>query len=51
MLDDLERSFRVPPASQGVPYQGDKPSGRLRLAQFYLNSVGGAPSAESYNFV
>jgi hypothetical protein len=50
-LDELEKRFRTPPETKGVPYDADKIASRLTLAQGYVASTYGAPSAAAMTYV
>lgn len=50
-LDELEKRFRTPPETKGVSYNYDKAVNRLELAQGYVGSTYGAPSAAAKTYV
>jgi photosystem II stability/assembly factor-like uncharacterized protein len=44
-LEELERLFRIPPQTPGIPYDDDKIISRIGLARNYVNSSLDAPTA------
>jgi hypothetical protein len=50
-LDELEKRFRTPPETKGIIYSSDKAASRLGLAQVYVRSTYGAPSAAAKTYV
>jgi len=50
-LDELEERFRVPPQTKGIRYDDDKVLSRIGMAQFYVASHRGAPSATAEVYV
>jgi hypothetical protein len=50
-LNELEERFRVPPQTKGIPYDDDKVLSRIGMAQFYVGSQQGAPSATAAVYV
>ena len=50
-LDELEKRFRTPPETKGIIYNYDKTINRLALAQRYVGSTYGAPSAAAKTYV
>jgi hypothetical protein len=50
-LDELEKRFRTPPETKGIIYSSDKAASRLGLAQMYVGSTYGAPSAAAKTYV
>jgi len=50
-LNELEERFRVPPGTKGIPYDDDKVLNRIGMAQFYVGSHRGAPSATAAAYV
>jgi hypothetical protein len=50
-LDELEKRFRTPPETKGIIYNYDKTVNRLTLAQGYVGSTYGAPSAAAKTYV
>ncbi len=50
-LDTLENRFRTPPETKGIAYSSDKIANRLALAQEYVASTYGAPSAAARTYI
>jgi hypothetical protein len=50
-LDELEKRFRTPPETKGIIYRSDKTVNRLGLAQGYVSSSYGAPTAAAKTYV
>ena len=50
-LDELEKRFRTPPETKGITYDSDKVANKLALAQGYVGSTYGAPSAAAITYI
>jgi hypothetical protein len=50
-LDDVEKRFRMPPATKGYGYTADKVADRLTMAKEYVGSTFGAPSAAAETYI
>ena len=50
-LDALEEQFRVPPGTRGIVYDDDRVSSRLAMANWYVSSSEGAPTATALAYV
>jgi len=44
-LDELEKRFRAPPKTRGMPYNDNRISNMIGMAQSYAGSSDGAPTA------
>ena len=50
-LTEIEKLIRVPPKTKGIVYDADKLTSHIGLAQFYVGSTRGAPSAAALTYV
>jgi photosystem II stability/assembly factor-like uncharacterized protein len=50
-LDELEKRFRTPPETKGIVYDEDKVMNQIGLAQYYVGSGSGAPTATAAIYV
>jgi photosystem II stability/assembly factor-like uncharacterized protein len=50
-LDELEKRLRTPPETKGIVYDEDKVMNQIGLAQYYVGSGSGAPTATAAIYV
>ncbi|MBT8079860.1 MAG: hypothetical protein KJO31_14880 [Gammaproteobacteria bacterium] len=50
-LNELEKSIRVPPQTKGIVYTADKLTSKIGMAQFYVGSTNGAPTASAETYI